>query len=222
VAPAWLQANRRLVVATGNAGKLREVRSILAGRGFTLCDLSSLPVDPPLRLPEEGPEYAPNAVAKARVVAAHFGLCALADDSGLEVEALGGEPGPYSARFGGPGLDDADRVRHLLAELASAVAAGGTRRARFVCHVALASPAGDLATASGECTGVIVEVPWGSGGFGYDPAFRPNGFERTFAELPEDTKNAISHRARALRALFGPAGAHAPDGITPRAARGGP
>lgn len=190
-------AGQRIVVATQNAGKRREVGEILGPRGFTLCDLTDLPrVD----FPEEGTDYHANAIGKARAVTEQLGEVALADDSGIEVEGLGGAPGPLSARFGGAGLDAAGRVAHLLSELSTLP--GASRLARFVCHVALVTPEGKVRTSFGECRGRIVEGPRGASGFGYDPIFQPDGFEQTMAELGADEKNALSHRARALRALF--------------------
>lgn len=202
-------AGGRVVVATGNPGKLREIRAILGDRDFEVCDLSGFP---PVEFPEEGDDYLANAVAKARAVADQLGEVALADDSGLEVEGLDGQPGPRSARLGGPGLDDAGRVAHLL-ELLDAKP-GASRNARFVCTAALVTPDGRVETALGECRGKILPSARGEGGFGYDPVFEVEGSAATMAELPADRKNELSHRARALAALLGAA--------TPRAARGGP
>jgi XTP/dITP diphosphohydrolase len=188
-------------VATQNPGKLREIQEILRDREIDLCNLSSPGLEGAIvEFPEEGGEYEKNAVGKARAAASQLGVWALADDSGLEVEALAGRPGPYSARFGGPGLDDAGRVEHLLRELGGA--AHASRRARFVCWAVLSRPDGSTTSASGECPGTILGEPRGRGGFGYDPVFQPDGFVQSMAELTADTKNEISHRARALRALF--------------------
>ncbi len=188
---------QRIVVATQNPGKRREVGDILGVRGFTLCDLVDLP---PVDFPEEGTDYQANAIGKAQAVMEQLGEIALADDSGIEAEGLDGAPGPLSARFGGAGLDDAGRVAHLLSELSMRPSA--SRRARFVCTVALVTPAGPVQTSFGECRGSIVEAPRGARGFGYDPVFQPDGLRKTMAELGADEKNALSHRARALRALF--------------------
>ena len=190
-------AGRRIVVATQNPGKVREFVEILRFQDFTLCDLADLPA---VRFPKEGSDYAENAIAKARAAAEQLGEIALADDSGLEVEGLGGAPGPHSARFGGTDLDDAGRVAHLLAQLAKDPAA--SRRARFVCYAALATPQGQVETAFGECAGSILEAPRGANGFGYDPVFQVAEMSETMAELPAARKNELSHRARALRALF--------------------
>jgi XTP/dITP diphosphohydrolase len=186
------------VVATRNAGKLREIRALLEPLPLRLVGLEELPA---LDLPEEGEDYAANAVAKARAAAAATGSPALGDDSGLEVEGLGGGPGPHSARFGGPGLDDAGRVALLLAELAGRE--GADRRARFVCAAALALPDGEVETAFGSVSGRIASAPRGRCGFGYDPVFEVDAQGRTLAELPAEEKNRLSHRAQAFRALAG-------------------
>jgi XTP/dITP diphosphohydrolase len=188
-------------VATGNAGKLAELRALLAELPLGVAGLGDFP---PLCLPEEGDDYAANAAAKARAAAQALGHPALADDSGLEVAGLGGAPGPRSARFGGPGLDDAGRTALLLRELSARP--GADRRARFVCAAALALPGGALRSAFGSCAGRIAETPRGRSGFGYDPVFvpdeqaTPGGF--TLAELGPEAKARISHRGRALRALL--------------------
>jgi XTP/dITP diphosphohydrolase len=146
---------------------------------------------------ENGATYSENAIAKARFYAAETGLIALADDSGLEVAALAGAPGVYSARYAGENASDADRRQLLLSELSTI--SNGDRRARFVSVVAIAAPAGAvLNVAEGICEGTITFAPRGEGGFGYDPLFIPDGYTQTFAELPEDLKNRISHRALAL------------------------
>lgn len=152
----------------------------------------------PVAFPEEGGDYAENARVKALVAARSIGLPCVADDSGLEVEALGGRPGVYSARYGGPGLDDRGRLERLLAELADVPA---PRRARFYCVAACGWPDGRSEIAEGACEGVILEAPRGEGGFGYDPIFAPEGFSRAMAELDRDEKDALSHRGRAFRAL---------------------
>ena len=189
-------SGRALVVATGNPGKLREIREILGDARVVLRSLAEFAA---VSMPEEGHDYTANAIAKARAVASATGLPAVADDSGLEVDALGGRPGPLSARYGGPGLDDAGRVAYLLEALRGR--SGDARRARFVCVAALALPDGAAWTAWGECPGHILDAPRGAGGFGYDPVFWSSELEAAMAELPDAQKNEISHRGRALRGL---------------------
>ena len=184
------------IVATKNAGKLAEMRALLGDLPLALRSLADLPR---IELPPEGDDYAANAVAKARAVALATGLPALGDDSGLEVDALGGRPGVHSARYGGSGRDDAARVALLLHELASVPEA--QRSARFVCVVALVTPEGESVTARGSCEGRILAAPRGAGGFGYDPIFAPEGRDVSLAELPADEKNRLSHRGRAVAAL---------------------
>jgi XTP/dITP diphosphohydrolase len=188
---------KEVVLASGNAGKLLEVRAILGDLPISLRAASAFPE---IVLPEEGDDYEANALAKARAAARASGRLALADDSGIEVEALAGAPGPRSARFGGPGLDDVGRNARLLADLAATGCS--TRSARFVCVAALATPEGDAVAARGECAGRLLEAPRGTGGFGYDPLFVPEGGAKTMAELPPAEKNRVSHRARAFRALI--------------------
>jgi len=187
-----------LVLATSNPGKLREFRAILGDLPVALRSLADFPA---VRLPVEGDDYEENAAGKARAIAAATGRAALADDSGIEVTALGNLPGPHSARFGGPALDDAGRVKKLLADLAATGKAD--RSARFVCVAALAFPDGEVITARGECAGRILDAPRGGSGFGYDPIFQAEGKGESMAELPAAEKDLISHRARALRSLRG-------------------
>jgi XTP/dITP diphosphohydrolase len=182
----------KVVVATRNAGKLREVAAILAGLPIELVALPDA-----VALPPEGDAYEPNAVAKAVAAARATGCAALGDDSGLEVDALGGAPGPRSARWGGEALDDAGRNAKLVAALAGVPDAA--RGARYVCVAALATPDGEIATTRGTCEGAILRAPRGAGGFGYDPIFAIGG--RSAAELAPAEKHALSHRGRAFRAL---------------------
>jgi XTP/dITP diphosphohydrolase len=184
-----------LLLGTRNAGKLREIETILGNipwrirslREFENVDVAAEPAD----------TYSENAILKAQFYARETGLCALADDSGLEVEALDGAPGVHSARYAGAGASDADRRKLLLSELAQLQAE--SRSGRFVCVVAIATPDGTVLNVSeGICNGTITFDPRGDGGFGYDPLFVPDGFTQTFAELPDSIKNEISHRARAL------------------------
>ncbi len=186
----------RIFAATGNPGKLREFRTLL---GDLALEVSSLEGQPRVDFPEEGTDYAVNAIEKARAVAEQLGQWALADDSGLEVSALNGAPGPLSARFGGPDLDDAGRVARLLEALDEVPASD--RSARFVCVVALVGPSGERTVARGECSGRILAGVRGAGGFGYDPIFQPDGYEESMAELAGAVKDRISHRGRAFAAL---------------------
>jgi XTP/dITP diphosphohydrolase len=191
-----LAGSHTLLLATANRGKLREFAALLAPLALELRSLAELPG---IELPPEADDYERNATAKAQVAARASGLPALGDDSGIEVAALGGAPGPLSARYGGAGLDDAGRSRCLLEAVARS---GGTdRSARFVCVAAFATPAGELTLARGECRGTILASARGSGGFGYDPVFCPDGYEASLAELPSELKHRISHRGRALQAL---------------------
>ncbi|MGQ9687381.1 MAG: XTP/dITP diphosphatase [Desulfobaccales bacterium] len=191
-----------LVMATRNPGKVRELADILEDLGVRLLSLNDFPELP--EIPEEGATFADNAAAKARAVARLTGLPALADDSGLEVEALGGRPGVFSARYAqdrtaGRTPTDEDNWRKLLDELQ------GTppkeRQARFVCEIALAWPDGRLLTSRGELPGFIAQEPRGAQGFGYDPVFWLPEYQATVAELPPAFKNRISHRGKALKRL---------------------
>jgi XTP/dITP diphosphohydrolase len=185
-----------LLVATGNPGKLREFRSLLADLPVVWRSLADFPS---VEMPEEGTDYAANALEKARFAARATGRVAIADDSGLEVAGLDGRPGPLSARYGGPGLDAAGRVAYLLDEMRGLE--GTAREARFVCVAACAAPDDEGASARGECAGRILDAPRGHGGFGYDPVFWSTELDACMAELPEAAKNRISHRGRAVRAL---------------------
>ena len=186
---------RSLLLGTRNPGKVKEITSILGDAG---CSFSSLREFPNVAVAEEnGSTYSENAIAKARFYAQATGLLALADDSGLEVEALNGAPGVYSARYAGDNASDADRRVLLLSELSKTTSTN--RRAHFVAALAIADPTGAVLNVSeGICEGSINFAPRGDGGFGYDPLFVPDGYTQTFAELPESVKNVISHRARAL------------------------
>jgi XTP/dITP diphosphohydrolase len=186
----------RLVLATRNPGKIREVTAIYHHIGIVWLSLIDLPEIGDVA--EEGATYAENAVAKARTASMASGLSALADDSGIEIDALGGSPGVHSARFLGPAATDAERntrILQLLQEIPDA-----KRTARYVASVALARPDGAVQVFEGICEGWIATRPRGAGGFGYDPLFVPRGETRTMAEVPAEVKNRISHRARALRA----------------------
>ena len=187
---------RTLVIATRNRHKLREMSEILAGLPIRIQDLSSFPDVPEVE--ETGRTFEANALLKALNAARSTGHWVLADDSGLEVDALGGQPGVFSARFAGPNADDAANRRKLLEELEGVPA--HARGARFVCVVAVVSPAGEQYLFRGECPGVILEETRGSNGSGYDPLFLVPSEGKTMAELSPERKNALSHRGAALRA----------------------
>lgn len=191
------EAASSYVVATFNRHKAAELEALLRLPGVTLSLLADWPE---ATAPEEtGTTLLENARIKARAAAALTGLPAIADDTGLEVDALGGAPGVHAARYAGPAARYEDNVAKLLRELAGVPAARRTARFRTVCVAAW--PDGREVQAEGVLEGVIVEAPRGTNGFGYDPVFVPAGDTRTFAELTDAEKNAMSHRARAVRAL---------------------
>ncbi len=189
----------RVVLATGNAHKVGEVQRILGALSadIEVLALSAWP-DAPTPV-EDGLTFAENALIKARSAAAHTGLPAIADDSGICVDALNGMPGIYSARWGGEHGRDAENLALLLAQVRDVPAA--RRGASFVCAAALATPDGHERVVEGTVDGVLTTEPRGTGGFGYDPAFLPHGYDRTTAELDPEEKDAISHRGAAFRAL---------------------
>lgn len=194
--PAGVRAPRRIVAATANPKKLAEVASIFA-EAVDGVELVGRPVDL-ADVDETGSTLAENAALKAVAVAAHSGLPAIADDTGLEVDAMDGAPGVFSARFAGPDAVDADNVRLLLSRLDGTSPAD--RTARFRTVICLARPDGTTEFAEGVCEGTIIEAPVGANGFGYDPVFVPaDGDGRTFAEMEPADKHAISHRGRAMR-----------------------
>ena len=188
----------RLAIASRNPGKIREIRAICAEWPVAWLTAEEDDEGWP-EVEETGQTYLENAALKARAVTAATGLPAVADDSGIEVDALGGKPGPRSARYAGEGASDDENLRTLIRALAGVPESG--RTARYRCVAALAFPAGDLRWAEGICEGTLVGAPRGSGGFGYDPIFVPEGWDRTMAELPPEEKDRISHRGRAFRAL---------------------
>ncbi|MEV8632904.1 XTP/dITP diphosphatase [Streptosporangium sp. NPDC051023] len=196
--PEGVTANR-LVLATRNAGKITELRQILADASVPV-EIVGLEDFPEIGdVPETGLTFAENALLKANAVARQSGLPAIADDSGLCVDALNGMPGIFSARWAGKHGDDEANLELLLAQVSDVPKEH--RGAHFACVAALALPSGEERVAEGAMHGVIVEVPRGTNGFGYDPIFVPEGEIRTTAELPAEEKNAISHRGRAFRAL---------------------
>ena len=185
------------MLATGNAGKVLELTRLLAG---VAGRFESLRDHPGVALPEEGDaSYRANALGKARAVNAALGVPALGDDSGLEVDALGGAPGIRSARYAGAWAADPENNERLLAALRET--SSERRTARFRCLLALVRGPGDELVVEGVCEGRIVTVPRGEAGFGYDPLFEPSGASLTFAEMPGPTKDALSHRARAAAAM---------------------
>lgn len=204
MSPARSNSNLELLLATGNRGKAQEIRQALQGLPLRLSQLDEFPNVSSVE--EDGVTYRDNAVLKALGYSKQTGLFALADDSGLEVDALAGAPGPLSARFAGEFATDQKRIQKLLFALEEQSLS--LRTARFVCCIALAGwvsqeqdPENNLQLISlfeGKCEGSIANVPRGSNGFGYDPIFIPTGYAVTFAELPSEVKDRISHRAKAL------------------------
>ena len=190
-----MNEHTELLVATNNAGKVRELSQLLSDFPLRLRLLSDFAGV--AEAEETGETFAENATIKALHYSAHSGLLTLSDDSGLVVDALGGAPGVRSARYAGREATYDERMSKLLGEIDAT--GNEERRARFVCVIAVADPAvGTLQTFEGTCEGRIARAPRGSGGFGYDPLFIPDGHERTFGELPAEVKHTLSHRARAL------------------------
>ena len=184
-----------LVLATRNPHKVEELAAMLAGLPVSVLSFSDFPDMP--EVVEDGETLEENATKKAVEVAAFTGLPALADDTGLEVDALGGAPGVHSARYSGDGADGTRNNRKLLSELSGV--SGSARSAAFRCVVALALPGGEARTVEGATRGVILEAERGEGGFGYDPLFLPDGHDRTYAEMSASEKNDVSHRGKAIR-----------------------
>lgn len=193
-----MNRSRRVVLATANPGKLSEMRAILAHHDLELIAQAELGIESP---PEEGDSFVANALIKARHAAAASGLPAIADDSGLEVEALGGRPGIHSARYAGPAATDRANNDKLLAELADV--AHGRRSAHYRCAMVFVRGPEDPSPVVAEASwnGRIGLEPQGSGGFGYDPLFLPDDCAQTAAEIPAAEKNRVSHRGQALRRL---------------------
>ena len=185
----------KLVLASKNEKKLRELREILSAQGVEVVLESDVGVD--VDVEETGTTFEENAFLKAHAVMEASGFPAVADDSGLCVDALNGAPGVYSARYGGPELDDAGRYRLLLENMRGQL----DRRCRFVSAICCCFPGGDRIEARGECAGTLAYAPKGTDGFGYDPIFFVPEQKKTFAELTAEEKNAISHRGKALRAF---------------------
>jgi XTP/dITP diphosphohydrolase len=188
---------RQLLLATHNANKTREFSEIL-GDEFVVRDLSAEPDAPEIE--ETGSTFEENAILKAVGISQRFSGLVVGDDSGLEVDALEGAPGVYSARYSGPGAKDSDNIARLLSELHK-LSLDRPYSARFRCVLALARDGELLDSFEGVVEGTIVEPPRGSGGFGYDPVFQPAGLTETFGEIAPEKKNRISHRANAIRLL---------------------
>ena len=187
----------KYVLATHNPGKLKEMGAILAQFGVEVVSPKDLGLT--VDVEETGATFAENAMLKAKAICDAAGLPAIADDSGLCVDALNGGPGVYSARYGGEGLDDKDRYTLLLNNMRGQP----TRAAHFTCSIACAFPNGDTLTAEGRCDGTIAFAPMGEGGFGYDPVFFVPEKAKTFGQLTAEEKSAISHRGRALESFVG-------------------
>ncbi len=182
----------KLVLASKNKKKLVEMNDILSQLGIEVCSEAEAGVD--IDVEETGTTFEENSLLKARAVMEASGLPAIADDSGLCVDALGGAPGVYSARYGGEGLDDTQRYQLLLEHMKGQM----PRTAKFVSVITCCFPNGDVITARGECPGTVAFAPMGEGGFGYDPVFFVPPLKKTFAQLTAEEKNAVSHRGKAL------------------------
>lgn len=187
---------KEVVLATRNKGKIREFSKLLEGVFVKVISLNDL--DCPPDVIEDGKTFRNNALKKARAISRYSGRPALADDSGLEVDALDGQPGVHSARYAGENSSDKDNILKLLQQLKGI----DDRKARFVCCLALVTPDGRETVVEGTCEGVILTEPRGEGGFGYDPVFFLPEYGKTMAEITPDLKNKISHRARAARLLI--------------------
>ncbi len=185
----------KLVLASKNKKKLVEMNDILSHLGIEVCSEAEAGVD--VEVEETGTTFEENSLLKAKAVMEASGLPAIADDSGLCVDALGGAPGVYSARYGGEGLDDVQRYQLLLENMKGQM----PRTAKFVSVITCCFPNGDVISARGECPGTVAFAPMGESGFGYDPVFFVPGLKKTFAQLTAEEKNAISHRGKALEAF---------------------
>ena len=184
--------SQKFVLASHNPGKIREMSAILSQFGVEVVTPKELGIT--VDVEETGTTFAENAMLKAKAICKESGLPAIADDSGLCVDALNGGPGVYSARYGGEGLDDVQRYQLLLANMRGQT----TRAAHFACAIACAFPNGDELTAEGKCNGTIAFAPMGEGGFGYDPVFFVPEKAKTFGQLTAEEKSEISHRGKAL------------------------
>ena len=187
----------KLVLASKNKKKLEEMNLLLSKMGVEVCSEAEAGVD--VEVEETGATFEENSLLKARTVMEASGMPAIADDSGLCVDALGGAPGVYSARYGGPGLDDEGRYRLLLENMKGQM----PRTAKFVSVITCCFPNGDVLTARGECPGTIAFVPMGNDGFGYNPVFFVPEKKKTFAQMSLEERSAISHRGKAMREFYG-------------------
>ncbi|HJO94229.1 MAG TPA: XTP/dITP diphosphatase [Victivallales bacterium] len=185
-------SSKKLLIASNNLHKIKELAQILKYTGLDVISPKEIGGIP--EVDETGTTFEENATLKAVETAKFSNMHVFADDSGLEVEALNNNPGVYSARYAGPDATDLDRIKKLLGKLSGIK----NRKARFVCVIAISSPNGEVKTFRGEITGTIIDETRGSNGFGYDPVFLPDGYDKTFAELDSNIKNRISHRANAL------------------------
>ena len=184
----------KLLLASRNRHKIEELEQMLAHLNIEVISLDDVADMPAIE--EDGKTFSENASKKARLTAMHTGFTCLADDSGLVVDALGGQPGVYSARFAGEDADDRKNNRKLMQMLQGFDSE--RRQARFICVIAISDPQGNICTVEGKCEGRIDYEERGTGGFGYDPLFIPEGYSQTFAELSREEKNRISHRGQAL------------------------
>jgi len=188
---------RKVLLATRNRGKVREIRKVLKGLGIRIQSLRDLPEAPEVN--EDGNSFSENALKKARFYAALSGMLTISDDSGLEVDALKGQPGVYSARYAGEGASDQDNIQKLMKEMEGIPTS--RRGARFKCSIAIVSPDGVEAVAEGSCKGKVGFREMGKRGFGYDPLFILPQYGKTMAQFTLEEKNRISHRGKALRKL---------------------
>lgn len=184
----------KLIFATNNPGKLKEIRELLGGK-FNILSLAQAGIK--TEIPEDHDTFEDNALQKARFIFERTQIPVFADDSGLEVEALNGKPGVFSARYAGENCTSQDNINKLLSELKTAE----NRSARFVTVIAHINKKGEHQFFKGSCNGEITRDEQGKGGFGYDPVFKPSGFDQTFAQMPAETKNSISHRGKAVEKL---------------------
>lgn len=187
----------RLLIASNNKGKIGEIREIFIGLKYNIVSMKDIGIN--INVEEDQPDFAGNSFKKAKEVSAKTGEIVLADDSGLEVEVLNGQPGVFSARFAGEKANDADNNNKLLSLMKDV--ADKRRRARFRCVITIYWPDGTYLQTEGTCPGKIAYKPVGKGGFGYDPLFLPTGLNKSMAELTADEKNKISHRAIAIKAM---------------------